>query len=283
MKELLIVGGGPAGISAALYAVRGGAPVTVVAKDGGALAKAELIQNYYGFANGIAAKDLYAAGLKQAENLGVKILHTEIFGIEFAEEGFRAKTAAGTLNAGAVVLACGTARNVPPIRNIGTFEGAGVSYCAICDAFFYRGKKVAVVGGGAYARSEYAELKNVIDDVTVLTDGGAALDGLPCNTKKIASFEGGDRLEEVVFADGTRENFDGVFIACGSAGAFELAKKIGLESANGKLVVDERRATNVPGIFAAGDCIPGLQQIAKAVCDGMIAGTEALKYLKAQK
>ena len=86
-----------------------------------------------------------------------------------------------------------------------------------------------------------------------------------------------------MFTDGTRENFDGVFIACGSAGAFELAKKIGLESANGKLVVDERRATNVPGIFAAGDCIPGLQQIAKAVCDGMIAGTEALKYLKAQK
>ena len=187
MKDLLIVGSGPAGISAALYAVRGGAPVTVVAKDGGALAKAELIQNYYGFANGIAAKDLYAAGLKQAENLGAKILHTEIFGIEFAEEGFRAKTAAGALNAGAVVLACGAARNVPPIRNIGTFEGAGVSYCAICDAFFYRGKKVAVVGGGAYARSEYAELKNVVGDVTVLTDGGAALDGIPCNTKKIAT------------------------------------------------------------------------------------------------
>ena len=126
-------------------------------------------------------------------------------------------------------------------------------------------------------------LKNVVSDVTVLTNGGAALEGLPCNTKKIVSFEGDETLKEVVYTDGTRETFDGVFIACGSAGAFELAKKVGLESANGKLTVNEKRATNVPGIFAAGDCIPGLQQIAKAVYDGMIAGTEALKYLKAQK
>lgn len=283
MKELLIIGSGPAGISAALYAVRGGAPVTIVAKDGGALAKADLIQNYYGFEYGVSAKELFETGVKQAEHLGAKIVRTEIFGIEFTEEGFRAKTADGAIDAGAVIIACGTARNVPPVRNIEKFEGAGVSYCAICDAFFYRGKKIAVVGDGAYARSEFAELKNVVSDVTVLTNGGAALEGLPCNTKKIASFEGDETLKEVFFADGTRETFDGVFIACGSAGAFELAKKVGLESANGKLTVNEKRATNVPGIFAAGDCIPGLQQIAKAVYDGMIAGTEALKYLKAQK
>ena len=73
---------------------------------------------------------------------------------------------------------------------------------------------------------------------------------------------------------------NGVFIACGSAGAFELSKKLGLETANNKIVTDEKRATNIPGIYAAGDCIAGLQQIAKAVYDGMIAGTEALKYLK---
>ena len=73
-----------------------------------------------------------------------------------------------------------------------------------------------------------------------------------------------------------------MFIACGSAGAFELSKKLGLETANNKIVTDEKRATNIPGIYAAGDCIPGLQQIAKAVCDGMIAGTEALRFLKAQ-
>ena len=71
-----------------------------------------------------------------------------------------------------------------------------------------------------------------------------------------------------------------VVIACGSAGAFELSKKLGLETADNKIVTDEKRATNIPGVYAAGDCVAGLQQIAKAVCDGMIAGTEALRYLK---
>ncbi len=282
MKQLAIIGGGPAGISAALYAVRGGAEVTVFAKDGGALEKADRIQNYYGFEHGVAAKELIAAGVRQAQHLGAAVKHAEVFGVEFAESGFRIKTADGAFDAGAVIVACGTARNAPPIKNLQTFEGAGVSYCAICDAFFYRGKKVAVVGSGAYARSEYAELKNVVKDVTVLTDGGGALDGIPCNTKKIAAFEGENKLESIVFADGSRENFDGAFIACGSAGAFELAKKVGLEIGGGKLLVNEKRETNVPGIYAAGDCTPGLQQIAKAVCDGMTAGTEALKYLKAQ-
>ncbi len=283
MKDLLIIGSGPAGISAALYAVRGGARVRIAAKDGGALQKADLIQNYYGFEHGVRAEALLSAGVKQAENLGAEILHTEVFGIEFAANGFRVKTGAGHLDAGAVIIACGTARNVPPIKNIEAFEGAGVSYCAVCDAFFYRGKKVAVIGGGAYARSEYEELKNVVEDVTVLTDGEAAIHGLPCNTKKIGAFEGGETLKEIVFADGSREAYDGAFIARGSAGAFAFAKKTGLETKGGKLITDEKRMTNIPGIFAAGDCIPGLQQIAKAVYDGMIAGTEALKYLKAQK
>lgn len=282
MKQLVIIGQGPAGISAALYAVRGGADVTVIANGAGALARAGLIQNYYGFENGISGRDLIEAGVRQAEKLGVRMVRGELFGIEYAEEGFAVKTSAGTLDAGAAVIACGTQRNTPPIAGIDAFDGRGVSYCAVCDAFFFRGKKVGVVGSGAYAASEYEVLKGVIRDVTVLTDGEAPQFSLPCDTRKIARLEGGDALERVVFADGSAEAFDGLFIACGTAGAFELSRKLGLETANGKIVTDERRATNVPGIFAAGDCTAGMQQIAKAVCDGMIAGTEALKYLKAQ-
>ena len=281
MKKLVILGKGPAGISAALYAVRGGADVTVVGKSGGALEKAGLIQNYYGFENGVDAKQLVAAGIKQAENLGAAVLDGEVSGIGFAADGFEVKLTDGSvLPAGAVIIACGTSRNVPPIGNIRRFEGTGVSYCAVCDAFFFRGKKVAVIGSGAYAAGEYEELKNVVDDVTILTDGKDPQFSLPCDRRKIDRFEGGDFLEKVVFADGTSERFDGVFIACGSAGAFELSKKLGLETANNKIVTDEKRATNIPGVYAAGDCVAGLQQIAKAVCDGMIAGTEALRYLK---
>ena len=280
MKELVIIGQGPAGISAALYAVRGGASVTVVAKDGGALAKADKIQNYYGFADGISAKELVANGIAQAKNLGVKFIEAEVCGVEFGTDGFEVKTTDRTIAAGALVIACGTSRNVPPIKNIDVFEGRGVSYCAICDGFFFRGKKIAVIGNGAYAESEYGVLKNIIEDVTILTNGLAPQFSLPCDTRKIESFEGGETVEEVVFADGAREKYDGIFIACGSAGAFELSKKLGLETDGNKIVTDEKRATNIPGIYAAGDCIPGLQQIAKAVCDGMIAGTEALKFLK---
>lgn len=281
MKQLVIIGQGPAGISAALYAVRGGADVTVVANGAGALARAGLIQNYYGFEDGISGRELIEAGVRQAEKLGVRIVRGELFGIEYAEEGFAVKTSAGTLDAGAAVIACGTQRNTPPIAGIDAFDGRGVSYCAVCDAFFFRGKKVGVVGSGAYAASEYEVLKGVIQDVTALTNGEAPQFSLPCDTRKIARLEGGDALERVVFEDGSAEAFDGLFIACGTAGAFELSRKLGLETANGKIVTDERRATNVPGIFAAGDCTAGMQQIAKAVCDGMIAGTEALKYLKA--
>ena len=282
MKQLVIIGQGPAGISAALYAVRGGADVTVVANGAGALARAGLIQNYYGFEDGISGRELIEAGVRQAEKLGVRMVRGELFGIEYGEEGFAVKTSAGTLDAGAAVIACGTQRNTPPIAGIDAFDGRGVSYCAVCDAFFFRGKKVGVVGSGAYAASEYEVLKGVIRDVTALTDGETPQFSLPCDTRKIARLEGGDALERVVFEDGSAEAFDGLFIACGTAGAFELSRKLGLETANGKIVTDERRATNVPGIFAAGDCTAGMQQIAKAVCDGMIAGTEALKYLKAQ-
>ena len=281
MKQLVIIGQGPAGISAALYAVRGGADVTVIANGAGALARAGLIQNYYGFEDGISGRELIEAGVRQAEKLGVRMVRGELFGIEYGEEGFAVKTSAGTLDAGAVVIACGTQRNTPPIAGIDAFDGRGVSYCAVCDAFFFRGKKVGVVGSGAYAASEYEVLKGVIQDVTALTNGEAPQFSLPCDTRKIARLEGGDALERVVFEDGSTEAFDGLFIACGTAGAFELSRKLGLETANGKIVTDERRATNVPGIFAAGDCTAGMQQIAKAVCDGMIAGTEALKYLKA--
>ena len=172
MKELVIIGHGPAGISAALYAVRGGAPVTILAKDDGALAKADTIQNYYGFEKGISAKELIKDGVNQAKNLGAKLLQKEVCGIKFGADGYEVKTTDGaSLTAGAVIIAVGTSRNVPPVKDLAEFEGKGVSYCAICDGFFFRNKKVAVIGSGAYAKSEYAVLKNIIDDVTICPVG----------------------------------------------------------------------------------------------------------------
>ena len=280
MKEIVIIGNGPAGISAAIYAVRGGASVTVVGKDPGALGKSGRIENYYGFPDGIGAADLIAAGIRQAENLGARVRRGEVFGIEFGPEGYLVKTDGGDLPAGAVIIACGVSRNTPKIRDLEKFEGRGVSWCAVCDGFFFRGKRVAVIGSGPYAESEYGVLKNILRDVTILTNGETPSFSLPCDTRKIAAVEGGETLSAVVFEDGTREPFDGVFIACGSAGPFELSKKTGLLMENGRLIVNEKRETNIPGIYAAGDCTPGMQQVARAVSDGMTAGTEALRYVK---
>ena len=284
MKDLVIIGAGPAGISAALYAVRGGAKTTVIAKDGGALEKADAIQNYYGFPEGISAKELIARGVKQAANLGATIVRGEVVGVGFGQDGYTVKTAEAAFDAGAVIIACGVARNAPPVANLARFEGSGVSYCAVCDGFFFRGKRIAVIGSGKYAASEYDVLKDLAKSAVLLTNGeDPAFDArdIPVDKRKLASLEGDGAVQEVHFADGSALPVDGVFIACGFAGAFELSKKLGLELTGGKIAVDEKRATNIPGIFAAGDCTAGMQQIAKAVCDGMIAGTEALRYLKA--
>lgn len=283
MQQLVIIGQGPAGISAAIYAVRSGTPVTVLAKDLGAMKKADIIENYYGFPEAISAMELLNNGIKQAKNLGVNFVNTEVYGIEYATDGFVIKSNVEDISAKAVIIACGMTRNVPKIENIEKFEGKGISYCAICDAFFYRNKKVAVIGSGQYTLHEYQVLKNVIQDVTILTNGASPNFTEAHNTKKIKSFEGDTTVQAVIFEDGSREEFDGIFIANGSVGPFELSKKIGLQLEKNKIVVDAKMQTNIPAIYACGDCVAGLMQVPKAIYEGMIAGIEASRYMKSKK
>ena len=140
MPNIVIIGGGPAGLSAAIYAVRAGMQATVLYKDGGALAKTDKIENYFGFIEPVSGAELLERGQKQAERLGAVLRQTEVTGIEYAAQGFTVKTADGVFDADAVILATGSPRAVPKIEGVAAFEGRGVSYCAICDAFFYRGK-----------------------------------------------------------------------------------------------------------------------------------------------
>ena len=280
--DVIIVGNGPAGLSAALYTSRANLRTLVIGKDQGALAKADRIENYFGLAEPISGCELVENTKIQAKNLGADLVTDEIFHISWNQD-FTLEGREGSYRAKAVLLATGTSRKKADIEGLSRLEGHGVSYCAICDAFFYRGRKVGVIGSGAYAASEYAVLKNVVEDVTILTNGEAPQfdPALPCDTRKIASLTGSELLQGVLFEGGERAEYDGLFVACGSAGAFELSKKLGLETDGNKIATDEKRATNIPGIYAAGDCVKGMQQIAKAVCDGMIAGTEAHKFLKA--
>ncbi|MEE3397334.1 MAG: NAD(P)/FAD-dependent oxidoreductase, partial [Succiniclasticum sp.] len=144
--DIIIIGSGPAGISAALYAKRAGADVTVISRGSGALAKAEKIENYYGLAGPVTGAELEASGIAGAKRLGVNFIEDEVVGVSMNDDftGLVVQTPNRTCEAKAVVLAAGSTRLAPKIPGLKELEGKGVSYCAICDAFFYRQKTVAV-------------------------------------------------------------------------------------------------------------------------------------------
>ena len=158
MSNIVIIGSGPAGVSAALYTARAGVDTTVLTRGPGALDRAELIQNYYGFAAPISGAELERQGIEGAKAVGVKFVTTEAVGLTYTDK-LTVETLDGYYPADAVVLATGASRATPRIPGLAGLEGHGVSYCATCDAFFYRGKDVAVVGSGEYALHEVQALR----------------------------------------------------------------------------------------------------------------------------
>lgn len=280
MYDVIVIGSGPAGITAAIYAKRRKLSILVISKGNGALQKTEKIDNYYGFENGISGKELYENGIKQAKNLGIDFIEDEVINIEYINQ-FTVETVNSKYEAKAVILATGVSRNIPNIKGIKEFEGKGVSYCAVCDSFFYKGKDVAVLGDGNYAIHEFETLKPVASSVTILTNGNAMVENrdssIEVNSKKIREFRGDTKLEEVEFEDNTIQNLNGVFIAMGTASSSDLARKIGARIENNNIIVNENMETTVPGLFACGDCTGGLLQISKAVYEGAKAGLAVLK------
>lgn len=284
MTKLIIIGNGPAGASAALYALRGNIDTTVISKGYGALEKAHAIENYYGLATPLPGKELHDLGVSQVRKLGADIVSKEVVGISF-DGKFKILTADEEFSADALIIATGTSRKVPRIKGIADFEGLGVSYCAVCDGFFHRGKDVAVLGSGKYALHEAQALLPIAGSVTVLTDGTSPEVEFPSEIKvderKISHLDGSPMaLSTVVFDDSSSMTISGLFIAQGSASSTDLARKVGIATDSNKIVVDENMATNIPGIFACGDCTGGLLQVSKAVYDGATAGNSVVKYLR---
>ncbi|MCI6639507.1 MAG: NAD(P)/FAD-dependent oxidoreductase [Pygmaiobacter massiliensis] len=284
MQDILIIGAGPAGVSAALYAVRAGKKVTVLYKDTGALARAEAIENYYGPSGPISGVQLAEQGMENARRLGVTFVQTEAVGVSW-DGSFTVDTTAGSYTAPALLLATGAARRAPAIAGIKELEGKGVSYCATCDAFFYRNLPVAVVGAGEYALHEAAHLAPIASSVTLLTNGQPApaelFNGLSVCTAPIAAIQGSEKVTGVQFADATPSlACAGVFVALGVAGSAEIARKLGAEISGSNIVTDQTGATAIPGLYAAGDCTGGLLQVAKAVHEGAEAGLAMVRYLR---
>ena len=286
MGKIVIVGSGPAGCSAALYAARAGMETTVISKGIGALQKAEQIQNYYGFEEGITGAELYRRGVAGAQAVGTQFVTAEVVGLDYAAT-LVVQTTAGDYPADAVILATGTGRIAPKIAGLAEHEGRGVSYCATCDAFFYRGKTAAVLGTGEYALHEVQALLPLAGKVILCTNGEPLTAEFPAGvtvcTEKLEAIEGEETVTALRLAGGGLLPADGLFVALGVAGSAALARKLGAPVVNGRIVVDEKMQTGIPGLFAAGDCTGGMLQVCKAVYEGALAATEAIKQIRGKK
>ena len=196
---------------------------------------------------------------RQAKTLGAELTEDEIFHISW-NGSFRLEGRKETYEAKAVLLA---------------------------TAFFYRGRKVGVLGNEDYAIHELGQLLPVVGEAVILTNGKAlttaAPEGVAVIEKKLISVNGEEQLESVSFDDGEPLALDGLFVALGSAGAAELARKIGAMTEGRNIKVDEEMATNVPGLYAAGDCTGGLLQISKAVGEGAKAAMSMIRFVRQQK
>jgi thioredoxin reductase (NADPH) len=286
MFDAVIIGAGPAGISAGLYLKRANKNVLILYHGESQLEKAHKIDNFYGFPLGITGKDLYINGINQAVNLGIEVRDLEVLSIQMNEKmEYTIRTSEEEFNSKVVILATGNKKLRPNIKGVAEFEGSGVSYCAICDGFFYRKKNVVVIGSGTYAISEAIELKNVTPNVTILTNG-LELNGttdIPVVTKEIKEIVGEGRVSGVKFMDDTTLDVNGVFIALGEAGGADFAKKLGIYMEKDNIVVDENMRTNIPGVYACGNVVGGLLQINKAAYEGAKAGLDAVKYINEKR
>lgn len=286
--DAIIIGNGPAGISAALYTIRANMNTMVVSIGDSDLKKAEKIENYYGFSEPISGEKLLQEGEIQLKKLGGIICEEEVIGIE-KDSIFHVKTVNETYSASTVLIATGQKPVSIKIRDLKKFEGKGISYCTTCDGFFYRGKKVGVLGYKDFALHEAKELLTFTDDITIFTNGqepefseNSLIDKFKINKKPILAFVGDEFLEKIIFDDGSEFSLSGVFIAYGSASSINFALKMGILTQNQAIVVNGKQETNILGLYAAGDCTGIFKQISVAVGQGAIAGQQMIKYIRSQ-
>lgn len=283
MPKILIIGSGPAGVSAALYTARAGVDTTVLTMGPGALSRAEKIENYYGLPGPVSGPELERQSIRNAQRLGVQFVSAEAVGLTWMDQ-LTVETLNGDYSGDAVILATGASRATAAVPGLAQLEGHGVSWCATCDAFFYRGRDVAVLGSGEYALHEVQALLPVAKSVVLLTNGAPLTAQFPPQVtvypQKVEAVLGQQTVTGVQLAQGPQLPLAGVFVALGVAGSTALARKLGAAVENGHVVVDENMATTVPGLYAAGDCTGGMLQVAKAVYEGAKAGTQAVKALR---
>lgn len=298
--DVIIIGGGPGGYCAALYAARANLSTLVIEKfaPGGQMATTEIVENYPGFVDGINGFELGMQMKRGAERFGVKTKLAEVKSVELDKNPKLVHTAKDTFEAKTVILALGAFPRELGLENERNLRGRGVSYCATCDGMFYRDKTVVIVGGGNTAVADAIFLAKICKKVYLVH----RRDELRASKTYMESLEKTANIEflwssEVVeiledeFVTGVKVKSrkddsiqeiacDGIFVAIGNIPNTELIKgQVELDEA-GYVLADETTKTNIPGVFAVGDMRQKpLRQIVTAVSDGAVASKYAEEYI----
>ena len=294
INDITIIGQGPAGLSAAIYTSRAGLDTLVLGCEPKVAGDYD-IDNYFGFPEGIKGHELIQRGCEHASRFGAKLRCERVLSIRMDNDhAFKIKTDQNEYYTRSVILATGVSRVRPGIKNMTEYEGRGVSYCVSCDGFFYRNKKVVVLGEGLYAANQALELMEYNARVLICPQGKKTdipdyymqrlqEADISFVHKKIVRLDGDKVLQKVIFEDNSDLEVDGLFVAMGEASSLDFAYSLGLITHKMFVEVDREQKTNVPGIFAAGDCVGTFLQISVAVGEGAVAGRSAINHVKKLK
>lgn len=299
MLDVLVIGSGPAGLSAAVYAKRASLNVLVAEKvyyGSGQIAESNLVDNYLGFA-GINGYELGQKFREHAEKLGVEFKNGEAEQFEAVDGIWRVRFKDGEiLESRTVIYAAGAIHRHLGVPGEKEFSGKGVSYCATCDGAFFRNKVTAVIGGGDTALDDAVYLSDSSSKVYLVhrrnefRGSAKTVEILKQKNNvefvleaKLAQIKGTDRVQELKLEDGRSLAVDGVFIAAGMIPVTDAVKDVVELDGNGYIVADETGKTSANGFFAAGDVrTKALRQVVTAVSDGANAATMAEQYIKLQ-
>jgi len=303
-RELVVIGGGPAGLTAGIYASRADVDTLLLERGvpGGLVISTHFIENYPGFSEGIGGPELMTQMEKQARRFGLEIRSANVDSLSINKNGILLKTDAGEIAAGAVILATGANPQLLGVKGEKEFTGLGVSYCATCDGAFFRDRTVAVVGGGDAAVEEAMFLTRFVKKVLLIHRRGEL------RATKIVQKRAFDNpkieflwhsvVDEIygnIIVEGIKVrdvrsneikdiNVDGVFLYVGNRPNSQLVKDMITLDDKGYIITDENMLTSQAGIYAAGDVRSKLlRQVVTAVGDGAIAAVAAEKYLAERK